>query len=204
MTIPLAAPSTFQLLWNNFVLASESSSGFCRGISHYFTATRNTTEGVGEKEQTINELYGLGSTQSARRVVLWLFIRCASVDYRWRIVFAKYLQGYKKCQLILTGLRSLLTVVDSGLWTHLVCLPYCLWTLSHPTSLFCCSLSTAPLRHPSPTPLSGFLFPTPFSGVPLPTSGLVEDLELRPLFGFAPKQTKGSSAWRTTHIVSHI
>ena len=27
------------------------------------------------------------------------------------------------------------------------------------------------------------------------------DHELRPLFGFAPKQTKGSSAWRTTYIV---
>ena len=29
------------------------------------------------------------------------------------------------------------------------------------------------------------------------------DLELRPLFGFAPKQAKRSSAWRTPFIVSH-
>ena len=27
------------------------------------------------------------------------------------------------------------------------------------------------------------------------------DRGLRPLFGFAPKQTKGSSAWRTTYVV---
>ena len=93
---------------------------------------------------------------------------------------------------------SLLTVVDSGLRTHLFCLPHCPWT-----GLFSCPLSTAPLRHPSPTAYSGFLFPTALTGVSLPTSSLVEDLELRPLFGFAPKQTKGSSAWRTTHIVSH-
>ena len=51
-------PRTYQLLWNNFVLAGDSSSGFRRGISHFFLATRNTTEGVGEKEQTNNK--GLG------------------------------------------------------------------------------------------------------------------------------------------------
>ena len=28
--------------------------GSDRGITHFFTATRNTTEGVGEKEQTNN------------------------------------------------------------------------------------------------------------------------------------------------------
>ena len=51
-------PSTYQLLRNNSVLVGESSSGFRRGISHFFMATRNTTEGVGEKEQTNNK--GLG------------------------------------------------------------------------------------------------------------------------------------------------
>ena len=50
MIIPLTAP-IHQLLWNNSVLAGDSSSGFNRGITHFFMATRNTTEGVGEKEQ---------------------------------------------------------------------------------------------------------------------------------------------------------
>ena len=39
----------------NSVLAGDSSSGFRRGISHFLMATRNTTEGVGEKEQRTNE-----------------------------------------------------------------------------------------------------------------------------------------------------
>ena len=55
-------------------IARDSSSGFCRGISHFFMATRNTTEGVGEKEQ-----YGLRSAPSAR-VILWQCIPCASED----------------------------------------------------------------------------------------------------------------------------
>ena len=38
----------------------------------------------------------------------------------------------------------------------------------------------------------------------LPTSGRVEISSPNPLCGFVPKQAKGSSAWRTTYIVSHI
>ena len=68
-----------------------------------------------------------------------------------------------------------------------------------PTGHFCCSVSTGHLRHPSPTlmwvPLSNS------SRVPLPTSGHVEISKPNPLSGFAPKQTKGSSAWRTIYIV---
>ena len=37
----------------------------------------------------------------------------------------------------------------------------------------------------------------------LPTSGHVEISSPNPLSGFAPKQTKESSAWQTTYIVSH-
>ena len=46
-------------------MASDSSRGFfsfpTRDITHFFTSTRNTTEGVGEKEQTNN--MGLGQLQ---------------------------------------------------------------------------------------------------------------------------------------------
>ena len=86
---------------------------------------------------------------------------------------------------------SLLIVVDSGLRTHLVCLPHCPWTLSHPTGPFCCPLSTAPQRHPSPTSFSRFLLPTAFSGVPLTTSGRVEDLDSKPFVLFRAKTDKG-------------
>ena len=44
--------------------------------------------------------------------------------------------------------------------------------------------------------LSSF-FQLSLSGASLPTSSHVEDLGLWPLFGFTPKQTKRSSAWRT-------
>ena len=67
----------------------------------------------------------------------------------------------------------------------------------------CCPVSTIHSRHPSPTAFPEFPCPTP-TRVPLPTSGQVEDRGLRPLFGFAPKQTKGYSAWRTTYIVLQI
>ena len=70
-----------------------------------------------------------------------------------------------------------------------------------PTGLFCSPLSSAPLRLPSTTHPLWVPLPT---GLFSPSSGLVRDLELMPLFGFAPKQTKGSSAWRTTHIVSQL
>ena len=70
------------------------------------------------------------------------------------------------------------------------------------TGHFCCPLSTDPLRQPSPTAFSGFLLPTISDRRSLAHFRSCRDLELRPLFGFAPKQTKRSSAWRTPFIVS--
>ena len=71
------------------------------------------------------------------------------------------------------------------------------------TASFCWPLSTPDSASPFANCLLWVPFSNYFSGVHLPTSGLVEDFELRPLFGFAPKQTKGSSTCWTTHIVSH-
>ena len=56
---------------------------------------------------------------------------------------------------------------------------------------------------PSPTAFPEFLCPTPYSRS-LPTSGCVEISSPNPLSGFMPKQTKESSAWMTTYIVSQI
>ena len=50
VTIPLQPPYLSTSL-NNSVLAGDSSSCSDWGITHFFMATRNTTEGVGEKEQ---------------------------------------------------------------------------------------------------------------------------------------------------------
>ena len=98
---------------------------------------------------------------------------------------------------ISTKPRGMLTHLD---WSSLTTPgPYIM-----PTSLFCCLLSTALLRHPSSTAFCGSFFQPLFSRVPLPTSGRVEDPELRLLFGFAPKQRKRSSAWHTPFIVSQL
>ena len=70
-----------------------------------------------------------------------------------------------------------------------------------PTGLFCSPVSTGHSRHPSPTAFSEFLCQTP-DWRSLPTSGRVEIVSPNPLSGFPPKQTKGSSAWWTTYIVS--
>ena len=77
------------------------------------------------------------------------------------------------------------------------------WTLSHGDWSLCCPVSTGFCHSPSPTAFSGFLCPTP-TAVPLPTSGCVEISSPNPLPGFAPKQTKGSSACRTTYVVLQI
>ena len=91
---------------------------------------------------------------------------------------------YKERWLILTGLPSLrLDPISCQLVSLLSGVD---WPLSSPFAN--CFLSV---------PLSNS------SHVPLPTSGHVEISSPNPLFSFAPKQTKGSSAWRTTYVVLH-
>ena len=74
--------------------------------------------------------------------------------------------------------------------------PHCGWTLSHPTGLSavpCLLVTHVTLRQLLPrAPLSNSL--TGHSRSPVQN----------PLSGFAPKQTKELSAWRTTYIVLHI
>ena len=70
-----------------------------------------------------------------------------------------------------------------------------------PTSHFGCPVSTA-------TRVTLCQLPSIRLFVQLLTRSLIHfrsrrDRGLRPLFGFAPKQTKGSSAWRTIYIVLH-
>ena len=81
---------------------------------------------------------------------------------------------------------SLLTVVDSGLRTHLVCLFHYPWTLYHADCTLVLSVFDCPSASPFANwPLSGF-FPTP----PSPTSDLVGDLESKPFAWFRAKTDK--------------
>ena len=63
-----------------------------------------------------------------------------------------------------------------------------------PTGLCHCRLQTALLPLPLPTLLSGFLYPTLSLAFPYPLPVMSKISILSPLIGFAPKQTKGSSA----------
>ena len=83
--------------------------------------------------------------------------------------------------------------------------PHCGWTLMSCwlASLKRCPESTASVCVPSPNPLSSFC----------PTNSLASRYHFlthrdfkskNPLSGFAPKETKESSAWRATHIVLHL
>ena len=81
-------------------------------------------------------------------------------------ICAKLLQATRNANSSLSS--SLLTVIDSGLRTHLSAFLTAPGLYLMPTVLFCCPLSTAPLRHLSPTPLSPSLFLTPTLAFPCP------------------------------------
>ena len=179
-------PLTHQLLRTISLLGRWSTSGSDRGIAHFFTATRNSNEWVGEKEQT-NKMNNtsLGLTQSARQGVMQhsAFPVCL-------------------CRQTLAWISSKTSPKLLGMPTYPDRSSSVLWTLSHANSSLCCLVSTAP-RHPSPTASFEFLFPFLWLSS-LPTSGHVEIADPNPLSGFAPKQTKGSSAWQTTYIVLQL
>ena len=108
------------------------------------------------------------------------------------------------CRLTLEWISSEISTKLLGMQTHLDRSSLTAAGLYiMPTGHFCCPVSTpsATLRRPSPTAFSEFLCPTPDS-LSLPTSGCVEISSSNTLSGYAPKQTNGWSAWRTTYIVS--
>ena len=70
-------------------------------------------------------------------------------------------------------------------------------------SLLRCPVSTAPVRVPSPTANFSVPFLNSLFSRPLPLPVTARSQLQNPLSGFAPKQTKESSAWRATYIVLH-
>ena len=83
---------------------------------------------------------------------------------------------------------TLLTVVDSGLRTHLVCLPHCPWTLSHADWSLLLTVVDSPSAPPFANCLSGFSQ----TCISNPTSGLVGDLESKLFVWFHAKTDKGA------------
>ena len=108
------------------------------------------------------------------------------------------------CRLTLAWISSEIFTKLLGMPTHLDCSSLTdSWTLSHADWSLCCPVSTGHSRHPSPTPSSQSLCLTLWLAFPS-YFGHVEISSPNPLSGFAPIQTKGSSAWRTTYIVLQL
>ena len=131
-----------------------------------------------------NPLSGFTPKQTKESSALAAHPHSATLTLAW--ISSENSTTHEECWLIFTALPSL----TLG--------PYLM-----PTAHFCCPVSTAHLRHPSPTDFSQSLCPALWC-VPLPISGHVEISSPNPLSGFVPKQTKGLSVWRTTYIVLHL
>ena len=148
------------------------------GASHISLPLQEIQSREREKKEQTNNMLGLTQVQKGSYVTLCI------------------------CRLTLAWVSSenSTTLLEGPL--ILTRLPSLLWTSSHPTGLSA-PVSTGHSHPPSPTASSSYFFQLS-PRVPLPTSGHPRSRVQNPLSGFAPKQTKGSSAWRTTYIVLHF
>ena len=156
------------------------------------------------KEQTNNKGFGQLKEQEGEfcnnilfQCICRLLLACISSEISTRLL---------ECQHILTGLPSLLPSADRcRLWTaNSSCLSSSLAPgLSHADW----SLLLSSIDCPSASPFANCLLSIPFSTAlaslwpafptPLPVASKISSI-FEPLFGFAPKQTQRSSAWRTS------
>ena len=179
MMIP---PPLHQLLRNHFHFFVGDHLVVPIGVSHISLRHKEYNQGSGRKRT--NEQYAWVKCKKGDSVTLCIPL-CI-------------------CRLILAWVSSEISTKLLGMPTHLDQSSLTAAGLSRmPNGLSAvrCRLGTrVTLRQL--TSLSSFV--QLLTRVPLPTSGHVEDHGLRSLFGFAPKQTKGSSAWWTTYIVSQL
>ena len=139
--VTLSAPTLHQLLRTISLYGRWSTSGSDRGIAHFFTTTRNTIEGAGEKrtnEQT-NNILGLIQAQEWSYVTLCM------------------------CRLTLAWITS---ENSTTLLERRLIFPHCGWSLSHADWSLCCPVSTGlsvvPRQLLPRVPLSNSLTGVPF------------------------------------------
>ena len=105
-------------------------------------------------------------------------------------------------KLTLAWISSENSTTHEEYWLILTRLPSLLWTSSHPTAL-----SAVRCRLPCPSSVANCLLRVPFSNFllafPYPLPVTPRSRVQNPFSGFAPKQTKESSAWRTSYLVLH-
>ena len=184
VTIP--PPRIHQLLQNHFNLGRWSSSGSDRGIAHFLTAQEIQSRKWEERTRTNK---GLG----------WL--KCKKGDSVTLCI------PLCMCSLTLAWVSSEISTKLLGMPTHLDRSSLTAAGLSLSLSLMrlVSQMSGVDSQPPLCVSRRQLTFPGSFFQLSdwrsLPTSGRVEILSPNPLSGFAPKQTKESSAWRTTYIV---
>ena len=176
MTLPPSAHTLYQLFERFHFFTAGDQLVVPIGVTHISFLLHQKQSREQEKKKK-NKTLGLSQVQKESYVTLCM----CRLTLVWTL--AKLPQSYWNA--------------DSS-WLDLLSL---IWTLSHADSSLCCPVSTASVRRPSPTghfsvPLSHSL-----TGVPSPLPVTSRSRVQNPLSGFAPKQTKEASAWRTTYIV---
>ena len=153
------------------------------GASHISLPLQEIQSREREKKEQTNNMLGVDSKCKTRSyVTLCIPVSIYRLTLAW--ISSENSTTLLECWLILTRLPSML------------------WTSSHPTGLSApVSTSLSVVRRQLPSSSS---FVQLSSRVPLPISGHPISRVQNPLSGFAPKQTKESSAWRTTYIVLHF
>ena len=172
-----SAPTIHQLLRTHFSLRPVINQWFRQRHRTFLYCYKKYNQGSGRKRT--NERYAWVNSSARRELCNTAFPVCiCRLTLAWILV--KILQRYQECQPILIGLLSL--VLDSLMPTRL--------------SAVRCQLVTRVTLRQLQVP-----FVQLSSRVLLPTSSHPRSRVQNPLSGFAPKQTKESSAWRTTYIV---
>ena len=173
---------TFNTLWRyplgpyvtsfQYLYGRWSTSVSDRGIAHFFTATRNTIEGTGEKlNRQTNNIPGVNSSAEGKLCNIVHMYTNASLDSSENSTMLL------ECRLIF---------------------PHCGWTLSHADWSLCSGVDWSPAS-PFANCFLELLCPTLWPAFPSYFRS-PEISSPKPFVWFRAK-SKESSAWRTTYIV---
>ena len=172
------APTRFTSSSNHVRFTAGDQLVVPRGVTHISCHYKNTMEGTGENKTNEQTRTMLGVNSRAEGKLCNTLCMCR-LTLAW--VTSETSTKQLECRLILT--RSSFTGLDP-IFSH--------W--SHRSGVDC----PCPWFHANSC---SFVQPTLFSR-PVTSFGHAEiSSPKNPLSGFAPKQTKESSAWRATHIV---
>ena len=154
-----------------------------RGVTHISCHYKNTIEGAGENRRTNEKTLGVNSR--AKRGVMQHYISDSIYGLTLAWITSENSTKQLEC-------RHLDLVFFAG--------PYLLPLVSP----LRCPVSTASVRGSTPTACQLLSLTNPLLASRYLFRPCRDFKSKNPLSGFAPKQTKESSAWRATYIVLHL